>query len=366
MNLTLKKIDAASPDLPELDRINRASFPASELLPTETLLQMGTLPGSDLLGIYADASLIGYGNTIYDKNCIYLSHFCIAPELRGQGCGSAALQAFADKYAPRQLILDLEPPEEPGAPNPEQRCKRVAFYERNGLQLNEWYTRFRGGIYFQVMSCGPLDVENFRTLLKRRICRVNTEIPPMLYPDPRPRCQYAFLGDPLYLQYHDEEWGRPVHDDAKLYEMFVLELFQAGLSWRTLLHKRENFRRAYDGFDLEKVCAYGEEDVERLMSDAGIIRSRSKIEASIQNSRIFRAIVQEYGSFDAYLWSYTDGKVLQIPGDVTRNEISDAMSDDLKRRGMKFCGSVTIYSYLQAVGVINSHEPGCFLNGEIF
>lgn len=175
------------------------------------------------------------------------------------------------------------------------------------------------------------------------------------------RCPGIPAGDELYLRYHDEEWCQPKHDDRDLYELFVIELFQAGLSWRTLLHKRENFRRAYDGFDVDKVAAYGDAEVERLMNDPGIIRHRGKILASIGNSRVFRDIQDEFGSFDAYVWGFTDGKVLYEPGGaVTKNQVSDALSRDLKRRGVRFAGSVTMYSYLQAVGVIYSHAPECF------
>ena len=164
------------------------------------------------------------------------------------------------------------------------------------------------------------------------------------------------------MRYHDEEWGRPVHDDGKLFEMLLLECFQAGLSWECVLNKREGFRRAFAGFDLEKVCAFTPEDVERLMQDASIIRHRRKIEAAVGNARVFRCIQQEFGSFARYLWQWTEGKVLHEYG-LTTSPLSDALSKDLKKRGMRFVGSTTIYSYLQAVGVIESHEPDCFLSG---
>lgn len=174
------------------------------------------------------------------------------------------------------------------------------------------------------------------------------------------RCSWLDLDDAAYVRYHDEEWGVPEHDDRKLYEMFLLELFQAGLSWRLLLHKRENFRRAYDGFSPEKVAAYGGEDVERLMGDAGCIRSRAKIEAAIGNAQVFLDLQKEWGSFDAYLWHFTCGRVVREPAGAVRDALSDVVSADLRRRGTRFAGSVTVFSLLQAVGVINSHDEGCF------
>ena len=182
------------------------------------------------------------------------------------------------------------------------------------------------------------------------------------WPDGRQRCFWANPKNECYVRYHDEEWGRPVHDDGKLFEMLLLECFQAGLSWECVLNKREGFRRAFADFHLEKVCAFTEADVERLMQDAAIIRHRRKIEAAVGNARVFRDIQREYGSFDCYLWQWTEGKVVHECGPTT-SPLSDALAKDLKKRGMKFVGSTTIYSYLQAVGVIESHEPGCFLSG---
>ena len=180
------------------------------------------------------------------------------------------------------------------------------------------------------------------------------------------RCPGDYQKDPLYLKYHDEEWGRPCHDERQLYEMFVIELFQAGLSWRTLLHKRENFRKAYDHFDLMKVANYGEEKIISLMQDKGIIRSERKIRGSIINSRIIRdQILPEFGSFDSYVWYLTDGKTIYEEPGVTTDVYSDRMSYDLKKRGMKYAGSVSLFSYLQAVGVINSNTKDCFCYKEI-
>ena len=173
------------------------------------------------------------------------------------------------------------------------------------------------------------------------------------------RCEWAG-DDPLYIAYHDMEWGRPEHNDQKLFEMLILESFQAGLSWECVLNKQENFRKAFDNFDLDKVCSYDDEKMEKLMNDPGIIRNRRKIQAAVSNANIFRNIQEEFQSFSNYIWHWTDRKVIYEKG-LTRSELSDTVSDDLKKRGMKFVGTTIIYSYLQAVGVIYSHEEGCFL-----
>lgn len=183
----------------------------------------------------------------------------------------------------------------------------------------------------------------------------------MQWKDKKQRCRWANPKNPLYIQYHDEEWGVPVHDDHKLFEMLTLESFQAGLSWECVLNKREAFRKAYENFDLERVCAFDEEKMAKLQQDPGIIRNRLKIRASVNNALIFREIQREWGSFEAYLWHWTDGRIVYETG-KDRSELSDRISKDLKKRGMKFVGTVIIYAYLQAVGVINSHEEGCFRN----
>ncbi len=174
------------------------------------------------------------------------------------------------------------------------------------------------------------------------------------------RCRWCNLKNERYLEYHDSEWGVPNFSDPYLYEMLLLESFQAGLSWECVLNKRDAFRQAYDGFDLEKVIAYGKEKTEKLMQNKGIIRNRRKIEASIQNSKIFKEIAEEFGSFANYLTSFTKGKTL-YETEKTRNALSDALSEDLQKRGMRFVGSVIIYSFLQAIGVIHSHDKDCFL-----
>ena len=174
------------------------------------------------------------------------------------------------------------------------------------------------------------------------------------------RCIWCNPANPLYIQYHDEEWGRLCTDDHYLFEMLILESFQAGLSWECILNKRENFRLAYDQFDLDKVCSYDEEKAAELLQNPGIVRNRLKVKASISNARIFRQLAAEYGSFWNYLNQYVENRILVEEHRVT-NELSDAISKDLKKHGMKFVGSTIIYAYLQAIGVINSHEPGCFL-----
>lgn len=176
------------------------------------------------------------------------------------------------------------------------------------------------------------------------------------------RCFWVDEKSEIYIRYHDEEWGVPVYDDEKLFEMLLLECFQAGLSWITILKKREAFRAAFDGFDREKIAAYGDAKVEALMQDPGIIRNRRKIAAAIQNARVFGEIQKEFGSFSAYLWGFTGGEIVRNQDGIMRTttELSDRVSKDLKRRGMGFVGSVTIYSYLQAVGVVDDHEVGCW------
>lgn len=176
------------------------------------------------------------------------------------------------------------------------------------------------------------------------------------------RCRWADPGSELYTAYHDNEWGRPEHDDRKLFEMLILEGFQAGLSWLTVLKKREAFRTAFDHFEPAVVARYGPEKVEALMADAGIVRNRRKITAAIQNAQVFLAIQEEFGSFDRYLWGFTGGKVILNTDDETRarTELSDRVSKDLKRRGMNFVGSTIIYSFFRATGVVNDHETCCF------
>ena len=174
------------------------------------------------------------------------------------------------------------------------------------------------------------------------------------------RCEWCNIKNPKYIEYHDNEWCQPNFDDKYLYEMLILESFQAGLSWECVLNKRDSFRLAYDGFDLEKVCAYGDKKMAELLNNENIIRNKLKIKASIGNSIIFRKIVCEYGSFYNYLKGFAGESIIYEIGKTT-NDLSDAISKDLQKRGMKFVGSTIIYSYLQAIGMIYSHEEGCCL-----
>jgi DNA-3-methyladenine glycosylase I len=178
----------------------------------------------------------------------------------------------------------------------------------------------------------------------------------------RTRC---WGGDPTMTAYHDKEWGKPLHDDRKIFEFLILEGMQAGLSWRTILDKRENFRRAFHGFDARKVARYTERDVRRLLGDAGIIRNRLKILAAINNAKRFLEVQKEFGSFDRYIWGFVKGKPVvnrlrsfsEMPA---KTPLSDLISKDLKARGFKFIGSTIVYSHLQATGVVNDHLVTCF------
>lgn len=177
------------------------------------------------------------------------------------------------------------------------------------------------------------------------------------------RCQWC-EGDTLYQKYHDEEWGKPVNDDKILFEFLVLESFQAGLSWITILRKREHFRKALDNFNYQKIAQYNEKKVENLLQNEGIVRHQAKIIATINNAQKFMNIQQEYGSFSQYIWGFTNGKIIdnrpktikEIPATTP---LSDQIAKDLKKRGFKFLGSTTIYAYLQAIGIINDHIINC-------
>lgn len=168
------------------------------------------------------------------------------------------------------------------------------------------------------------------------------------------------LKNPIYVEYHDKEWGAPCHDDQMLYELLILECFQAGLSWECVLNKRQGFRDAFDGFDIDKVLLYDEKKQAELLMNPSIVRNKLKVKASIGNSVVFKNIQQEFGSFDNYIWGFSDGKVIKEDYALrTTSPLSDKISKDLKKRGMKFVGSTIIYSYLQAIGVINGHGKEC-------
>lgn len=174
------------------------------------------------------------------------------------------------------------------------------------------------------------------------------------------RCSWVNEKNKLYVEYHDHEWGIEVFDDRKLFEMLILECFQAGLSWEIILNKRDAFRKAYDDFDVNKVAEYDDAKIEELMQNKTIIRNRRKITASIRNAKIFIQIQAEFGSFSNYIHSFSEHVIYEY--DKTSSDLSDTISKDLKKRGMQFVGTTIIYSYLQAIGIINSHEPGCAVN----
>lgn len=184
-------------------------------------------------------------------------------------------------------------------------------------------------------------------------------------PVERVRCAWVKKDEPIYAEYHDYEWGFPVHDDAKLFEAIILDAFQAGLSWLTILKKRENFRTAFDNFDPVKISRYNEEKIGELLSDAGIIRNRLKINAAVTNAKAYLKVKEEFGTFDKYIWQFTKGKTIvnrwesikQIPASSPE---SDAMSKDLQARGFKFVGTTICYAFMQAVGMIDDHTTDCF------
>ena len=177
------------------------------------------------------------------------------------------------------------------------------------------------------------------------------------------RCKWCNLENPLYVKYHDEEWCVPTYDDAVLFEFIILEAFQAGLSWETILNKRENFREAFDNFDPHIILEYKEDKINELMNNKGIIRNRRKIEASIVNAKAFLEIQAEWGTFSKYIWHFTGEKIIYETGKAS-SELSDQISKDLKKRGMKFVGTTIVYAYLQAIGVIYSHDTECFMYKE--
>lgn len=184
------------------------------------------------------------------------------------------------------------------------------------------------------------------------------------------RCPWPAEGDPLYLDYHDKEWGVPLYNDRKIYEFLVLETFQAGLSWRTVLHKRENFRRAFAGFDYKKVAKFGARDVARLLKDAGIIRNRLKINSAITNAKCFIAVQKEFGSFAKYMWGWVGGKPLAHKLHTLKDYppfTDEALrwAKDLKKRGFKFLGPTVLYAHMQAVGMVNDHVTNCFRYREL-
>jgi DNA-3-methyladenine glycosylase I len=184
------------------------------------------------------------------------------------------------------------------------------------------------------------------------------------------RCGWVRADSPAYVAYHDHEWGVPVHDDRLLFELLILEGAQAGLSWETILRKRDRYREVYDGFDPARVALFDERRIAQLLADPGIVRNRLKVHASVGNARAFLDVQQEHGGFDAYIWSFVDGRPVQNSwrslGELpARTPVSDAMSRDLQRRGFKFVGSTICYAFMQAAGLVNDHETGCFRHAEV-
>ena len=183
------------------------------------------------------------------------------------------------------------------------------------------------------------------------------------------RCKWCEQ-DPLYVKYHDTEWGVPVHDDQKLFECLLLESFQAGLSWITVLHKRENFRKAFDHFDYHKIALYDEAKILELLQDTGIIRNKLKVRATVSNAKAFMEVQKEFGSFDKYIWSFVNGTPIKNHWATTKElpattEISDILSKNLKKRGFKFVGSTIVYAHMQATGMVNDHTIDCFRFDEL-
>ncbi|WP_407380606.1 DNA-3-methyladenine glycosylase I [Methanobrevibacter sp.] len=176
----------------------------------------------------------------------------------------------------------------------------------------------------------------------------------------RKRCDWVEGKEDIYINYHDEEWGIPKYDDDILFEMLILESFQAGLSWITILKKRESFREAFDNFNLDKIIDYDDAKVSELMENEKIIRNRGKIEATIANAKVFKDIQKECGSFSDYIWGFTDGEIIKAEY-KTKSELSEKISKDLKKKGMKYVGPTTIYSYLESIGIIDNHTPECFM-----
>ncbi len=178
------------------------------------------------------------------------------------------------------------------------------------------------------------------------------------------RCEWSEK-EQIYIDYHDNEWGRPLYDDDKLFEFLILETFQAGLSWITILRKRENFRKAFDHFDYKKIAAYDEKKVEELLQNSGIIRNQAKIRATISNAIAFMQVQNEFGTFSKYIWGFVDGKPIvnsftELKNVPARTPLSDKISADMKKRGFKFVGSTVIYAHMQATGMVNDHLTGCF------
>lgn len=184
------------------------------------------------------------------------------------------------------------------------------------------------------------------------------------------RCSWVNLSNPLYVSYHDKEWGKPVHDDRKHFEMLTLEGAQAGLSWETILKKRENYKKAFDNFNPQKVARYTSAKIKSLLENPGIVRNRLKVQSAVTNAKAFLNVKKEFGSFDKYIWAYVDGNPIvnsfkNSKDYPTKTPLSDKISKDLKKRGFRFVGSTIIYAYMQAIGMVNDHALDCFLKKKI-
>jgi DNA-3-methyladenine glycosylase I len=260
----------------------------------------------------------------------HLDHLYIAPGDQGQGIGSQLLE-LAKRLSPGRLELWAF----------QRNTRARTFYETRGFR--------------------PVELTEGSA---------NEEREPDVRYEWRPRCQWAGLRDQLYLAYHDDEWGVPAHDDRHLFEMLVLEGAQAGLSWATILRKRAGYRKAFASFDAARVAAFDERQVERLMADAGIVRNRAKIEAAVANARATLEVREEFGSLDAYLWRFVEGRPIAgrrhtVGAIPTETAESRLMSRELKRRGFRFVGPTVCYSFMQATGMVNDHVTGCFRHREL-
>lgn len=276
--------------------------------------------------ICSDGQPVGY-LILQDGQPPQLHSLYLLPDYQRQGAGRMAFARMADFCKARRLphfICQCQP----------ENTAALAFYQR------------MGGV---IIARDETNEEAYMNSITLR------------FPVDVSRCRWCNPHNPLYIAYHDSEWGVPCHDDRALFELLILEGFQAGLSWECVLNKREAFRAAFDHFDWDKIAAYDDGKVAELLGNPGIVRNKLKVRAAIRNAAVFREIRREFGSFDAYLQGFTEGRI-RIEHDKTTNALSDCLSRDLHRRGMRFVGSTIIYAYLQAIGAINSHEPDCFLH----